>query len=140
MKLITVVLTLVCVALSLVAPASATNIQLAGEQTLVDPDTGEFAMSGSLVGAWYTTSFSCHATPTGARWPCTGTELFIADDGSGWLTFEFEYTGSASGNGRCHHTITSGSGIYSGATGVITMKDRPTEAGLVTTYKGHIEL
>jgi hypothetical protein len=56
------------------------------------------------------------------------------------LEFAFEFTASASGNGRCHHTITDGGGAFDAASGVLTMKDRPTAAGLVTTYKGHIEL
>lgn len=150
MKLTSIIITgLVVGALALAPTAGAANIQLSGEQTVVDPNAGTYSMAGSLVGDWYTTSFSCHGTPAGERWPCTGTELFdgcldSSGDGTcsqeeqGWLTFEFEYTASASGNGRCHHTITEGGGAFDGASGVITMKDRPTETGLVTTYKGHI--
>jgi hypothetical protein len=141
---------IVCLATAASAmPARGAHVQLSGTQTLVDPTSGISAMSGSLVGDWYTTSFQCHETPAGTRWPCTGTELFVgcldaSGDGTcsqedeGWLAFAFEYTGSASGNGRCHHTITEGGGAFAGAGGLITMKDRPTEAGLVTTYKGHI--
>ena len=131
------------------APAGAGQLQLSGQQTAVDPELGIYTMSGSLVGDWYTTSFSCHATPAGERWPCTGTELFFgcldasadgtcSQEETGWLTFEFEFTASADGNGRCQHTITDGGDAFAGASGLITMKDRPTEAGLVTTYKGHI--
>jgi hypothetical protein len=131
--------------------AGAANVQLSGEQTLVDADLGIFSMSGSLVGDWYTTSFQCHPTPAGERWPCTGTELFVgcldssgdgtcAQETAGWLAFEFEYTATPVGNGRCHHAIVDGGRAFKGASGVITMKDRPTASGIVTTYRGHVDL
>lgn len=149
MKLVTTIAVLAGLVLALASPAAAANVQVSGEQTVVDAGLGTYEMSGSLVGDWYTTSFSCHPTPAGDRWPCTGTELFVgcldssgdgtcSQDQSGWLEFEFEFTASASGNGRCQHTITDGGDAFEGAGGVITMKDRPTDAGLVTTYKGHI--
>ncbi|HEX4747218.1 MAG TPA: hypothetical protein VFU99_10090 [Gaiellaceae bacterium] len=149
MKLVAPIAVLTGLVLALASPAAATSIQISGEQTAVDADLGIYEMAGSLVGDWYTTSFECNSTPAGERWPCTGTELFVgcldssadgtcSQEESGWLEFEFEFTASASGNGRCHHTIIDGGDAFDGATGVITMKDRPTEAGLVTTYKGHI--
>lgn len=137
-------------ALVWVLPAGAASTQITGEQGLIDPATGMSDVSGGLDGLWYT-SFQCHATPAGERWPCSGTELFVgclntngdddcdAGEPLGTLVLEFEYTGSPVGNGRCHHTIVDGGGGFVGASGVITMKDRPTASGLVTTYKGHID-
>lgn len=150
MRLILITLFAVLV-LVWVLPAGAANTQITGEQGLIDPATGMSDVSGGLEGLWYTTSFQCNATPTGERWPCTGTELFVgclntngdddcdAGEPFGTLVFEFEYTGSPVENGRCHHTIVDGGGAFVGASGVITMKDRPTASGLVTTYKGHID-
>jgi len=96
---------------------------------VVDPALGISEMSGSLVGTWYTTTFQCNTTPAGDRWPCTGTELFVgcldaSGDGTcgqeqvGTLEFEFNFTGTRVGNGRCQHVITSGSGVFMGASGV----------------------
>jgi len=151
MKLITTAALLIALGLISALPAAAANVQVSGTQTVVDADSGTYSMQGSLVGDWFTTSFQCHSTPAGDRWPCTGTELFVgcldeSGDGtctqeqSGWLTFDFEFTASASGNGRCQHVITEGGGAFEDASGVITMKDRPTEAGIVTTYRGSIQL
>ena len=138
------------IANALASPAAAANVQISGEPTVVDAGLRIFEMSESLVGDWYTTSFECNSTPAGDRWPCTGTELFVgcldsSGDGtcsreqSGWLAFEFEHTASPVGNGCCQHTIVESGGAFDGASGVITMKGRPTEAGIVTTYKGHID-
>lgn len=141
-------------ALVVVAPASAATTQLSGMQTYndnrtpADPSDDYFDMTGGLVGKWYTTSFD--PGPSGG-WPVRGTEYFIgcidtdgdrtcAREGESELEFEFEYTGAASGNARCHHTIVGARGAFEGASGVLTFKDRPTAAGLVTTYKGHITL
>lgn len=151
MKAIALITMLVALALTTAPTASAGQFRVSGEQLLVDASTGTFSMSGDLVGGWYTTSFQCHATPAGDRWPCTGTELFLgcldasgdgtcSQEASGWLAFEFEYTATPVGNGRCHHTIVDGGGVFLGASGVITMKDRPTETGIATSYKGHVDL
>jgi hypothetical protein len=151
-----VVLVAALAALALVPSASAATTKVTGTQTYNDNGTAQtgddyYNMRGSLVGDWYTTSFQCHSTPAGDRWPCTGTELFVgcldaSGDGTcsqeqtGWLTFAFEFTASASGNGRCQHVITGGGDAFEGASGVITFKDRPTAAGLETTYTGHVSL
>jgi len=84
---------------------------------------------------------------------CTGTEWFdgfldrngngVQDAGeeSGTLAFTFQYSASASGNGRCHHPIASGTGGFAGVTGQLTMKDRVGACGeVVTTYLGHLSL
>jgi len=147
------------------AATAAPGTQVSGEQAYnagpdgmpCDPDTGAgcdddyYDMTGSLVGAWITTSAECRVHAKTGQ--CSGTELFDGfldangngiDDGAaepdGTMTFTFTYSWSASGNGRCHHPITGGTGGFAGATGVITMKDRPTPTGLVTTYQGHVAL
>jgi len=151
MTKMTLIPVLAVLALVSALPASAAQVQVSGEQAVIDPDLGIYSMSGSLVGTWYMDSVECHATPFGEGWPCTGAEHFVgcldasgdgtcAQEQSGRIDFAFEFTGTPVGNGRCRHVITSGIGGFAGASGVLTMKDRPTAAGLVTTYKGHIDL
>ena len=145
-------------ALVVAAPASATTTQVSGTQTLVDPVAGTYLMAGDLVGDWYTDSLELHFVPggVGIAWPVTGTEHFIgcldtSGDGTcaqeelGRLDFEFTFTASASGNGRCQHQIVPGPDLsatdpFAAATGVLTFKDRPTTTGVETTYEGHIKL
>ena len=152
-KLGTLVVVATAITLALVAPASASQTQVSGEQVLVDEANLTFSMSGSLVGMWYTDTFDCHVIPggKGITWPCTGTEHFVGcldadgngvcNEASGTLSFEISYTGTPVGNGRCHHPIVGGDGAFTGATGQLTFKDRLGACGIVeTTYKGHISL
>jgi hypothetical protein len=135
------------------APASGSQIQVSGEQVLVNETTLEYDMFGSLVGDWLTDSFGCHLIPGGAgiTWPCSGTERFVgcldtSGDGTcnqeqtGVLYFSFDFTGTPVGNGRCRHVITGGEDAFEGATGQLTFKDRLGVCGIETTYKGHISL
>lgn len=157
MKLtITAALVLLAALASLVsaAPASASTTQVSGTQTVVDPAAGTYLMAGDLVGDWYTDSLEFHFA--GVGWPITGTEHFIgcldtsgdgtcAQEEQGRLDFEFTFTASASGNGRCQHRIVPGPDLsatdpFASATGVLTFKDRPTTTGVETTYEGHIKL
>ena len=144
---------LVGAALISVAPASASQTQVSGEQVLVDETTLQYELSGSLVGDWFTDSLDCNLVPgrIGVTWPCTGTEHFVgcldsSGDGTcsqeevGELQFSFNFTGTPVGNGRCHHVITGGDDAFEGATGQLTFKDRLGVCGVETTYKGHISL
>jgi hypothetical protein len=101
-------------------------------------------MTGSLVGCWYTDTFVVHpaqpdGTPSGEI-QATGTEHFIgcldldADgsctgDPSGTMGFTYQFTGKFDAlgeiHGRCQHPITpgSGTGVFTGASGVITFND-----------------
>ena len=116
--------------------------------------------SPGLNGQWYQPAFDlatgtplidCREHSETAQ--CTGTEWFdgfldrngngMKDAGEehGTLQFTYDYSASASGNGRCHHPLTGATGGFAGATGQLTMKDRIGACGeLVTTYKGHLSL
>src|SRR5262245_44257424 len=118
------------------------------------------AGSPGLDGDWYQPVFDlatgtpllvCHEQPSTVQ--CDGTERFdgffdrngngVKDAGeeSGTLEFTYDYSASASGNGRCHHPLTGATGGFAGATGQLTMKDRVGACGeVVTTYKGHLSL
>ena len=118
------------------------------------------ARSAGLHGQWYQPVFdlstgtpliACHEQDATVQ--CSGTEWFDGfldrngngaqdpEEESGTIAFGFEYSASASGNGRCHHPVTSGTGGFAGATGQLTMKDRVGACGeIVTTYRGHLSL
>jgi hypothetical protein len=122
----------------------------------VTADSGD----AGLHGQWYQPVFdlatgtplgSCHVQTTTLQ--CVGTERFdgfldrngngVEDvgDESGTIDFTFEYSASASGNGRCHHVVTGATGAFAGADGQLTMKDRIGACGeVVTTYSGHLSL
>jgi hypothetical protein len=116
--------------------------------------------SPGLDGQWYQPVFDlATGTPLidcreqSKTGQCVGTEWFegfldrngngvqdVGEEG-GTLGFTFEYSASASGNGRCHHPITSATGGFAGAAGQLTMKDRVDACGeVVTTYVGHLSL
>jgi hypothetical protein len=117
----------------------------------VDPVTGAppvfaNAMAGSLVGCWYADTLIANGaqpngTPSGAV-QFTGTETFVGclelngaepcDANSanyGTLAFTFQFSGKfdpvtgAEIRGRCAHPIVSGTGVFAGASGVVTFKD-----------------
>jgi hypothetical protein len=116
--------------------------------------------SAGLDGQWYQPVFDlATGTPLGVcheqskTLQCSGTEWFdgyldrngngVQDAGeeSGTIAFNFEYSASASGNGRCHHPVTSGTGGFAGVAGQLTMKDRIGACGeILTTYEGHVSL
>jgi hypothetical protein len=104
-------------------------------------------MTGDLDGCLYEFIVPQKTTPSGIYLE-TGTELFVASDGSG--TFETTYRFESkyedvdplppSGEifGRCQHPIVEGSGtkIFQGVTGEIFFKD-DVEAGNYP-YRGHL--
>src|SRR5215207_9074391 len=103
-------------------------------------------MTGDLEGGClYTFIETAESSPSGT-YRETGTELFVASDGSG--TFETTYRFEAKYEdvtdpateifGRCQHPIVKGSGTgdFQGVTGRIDMKD-DIEAGNFP-YRGHL--
>ena len=72
---------------------------------------------------------------------------FLQGDPSGTLNFEFEYWGLFGSAdpaslvwGACFHPVTSGTGDFAGAQGVIQMVDTPTGNGVKTRYIGNLKL
>ena len=133
-------------------PATAAQGQLRGSQ-VIDPQTGVATMSGDLVGDWYTLAFDVTGAQPSGTVQATGNELFVGcwdvdldgtcggDDVVGWLAFDFRYSASAGGTGRCHHPVVGGGEGFVGATGQLTFKDRVGSCGQsFTTYSGHIDL
>jgi hypothetical protein len=115
-----------------------------------------YEMRGGLVGEWLTPYASLNCKEQAKTVQCRGEgEVFdgfldgngngVLDSGEadGTLEFAYEYSASASGNGRCHHTIIEGSGEggFENASGQLTFKDRLGPCGqTLTTYSGHISL
>jgi hypothetical protein len=102
-------------------------------------------MTGDLEGCLYTFVGPHKSSPSGT-YRETGTEIFVASDGSG--TFETTYRFEAkyedvdtlSGEifGRCQHPIVegSGTGIFEGVSGRLDFKDE-VESGIFF-YRGHL--
>jgi hypothetical protein len=103
-------------------------------------------MTGDLEGCLYTFVETAVSSPSGT-YRETGTELFVASDGSG--TFETTYRFEAKYEdvdpvpigeifGRCQHPIVkgSGTGIYEGVSGILLFKDN-VETGEFL-YRGHL--
>jgi hypothetical protein len=150
------------------AGAATGTTQVDGVMTLVsfgdpfDPTDDVYWMDGygggapALIGAWYTRTLDEGVfTPSGV-FTSTGTEEFVgcldADgnrscdpaDPAGTLWLEYQFTGKydpvtfVQQHGRCHHSITGGSGDFAGATGQFRIKDDP-ETGC-SYYSGHVAL
>lgn len=134
--------------------AAAAALPVSGTQVAVDEAVGKFRMTGSLLGAWTTTSFTeIRKTPL---FEARGTEKFsgcldrnrdrrCAGDPSGTLKFRFLYWGRfAAGDrlvwGSCWHPVVGGTGAFAGATGVLTMVDTPTAKGTATAYIGTLTM
>ena len=104
-------------------------------------------MTGDLEGCLYTFVETAESSPSGT-YRETGTELFVASDGSGTFetTYRFEAKYEDVANpateifGRCQHPIVegSGTGIFEGVTGRLDIKD-DIEAGNFP-YRGHLRL
>ena len=125
----------------------------------LDPATGAPAqgnvMAGSLIGCWYTDTFTpIISTPSGLI-VATGAEHFVGcldvdrtgrcahRDPTGVLAFTYKFEGrfDPAGNeiaGRCQHKVVSGTGDFAGATGRIDFKDNVTNK--TAKYRGHITL
>ena len=116
---------------------------------------GSYAMSGGLVGCWYTDTIVLTGLHTSGTVQLSGTEHFVgcldlngdgtcgAADPAGTFSTTFTFTGKydASGNeihGRCNHPIVSGTAAFAGATGVINFTDDVTTGD--ASYTGPISL
>ena len=155
----TVLVAATLLALILAAPAAlaggATQISgvgIYGDDVTCDDPAGEDAdysvefLTGALEGGClYTFVETAVSSPSGT-YRETGTELFVASDGSS--TFETTYRFEAKYEdptdpateifGRCQHPIVKGSGTgkYEGVTGILLLKD-DIEAGNFP-YRGHL--
>ena len=152
----TVLVAATLLALILAAPAALAGgaTQISGVAFFDEADTCDSAsvgadyallMTGDLDGCLYTFVQTQESSPSGT-YRETGTERFVASDGSG--TFETTYRFEAkyedvdtlSGEifGRCQHPIVegSGTGIFLGVSGQLFFKDE-VETGTFF-YRGHL--
>ena len=121
----------------------------ADEETCDDPegegDNYALILTGDLEGCLYTFVETAKSSPSGT-YRETGTEVFVASDGSGTFetTYRFEAKYEDVANpateifGRCQHPIVkgSGTGIFEGVTGRLDFRD-DIEAGNFP-YRGHL--
>lgn len=144
-------------AAAVATPASANTYFVSGQQIVIDQTTGTAAMHGGLIGIWTYTSEPTFLSDY-PLYHYTGTEHFegclnrhrdlsCRHDPRGTLTFSYDAWASYSAPseagfswGACVHPVTSGTGAFSGAQGVITMIDTPTPSGVLTRYDGNIVL
>jgi hypothetical protein len=137
------------------AAAGAGTTQVDGVQTPIDPSAGTFAMTGSLIGLWTTTSFQLDGfTPSGVVL-ASGTEQFDGcfdsnangacdgDDPQGSISFTFKLSAkydpsfTVQQHGRCHHPVVGGTGDFAGVTGSLDFKDDPVTG--CASYWGHLD-
>ena len=125
-----------------------------------DPRTGlapalSNTMTGSMIGCWYTDTFSQVQSGPGGQILAIGTEHFVgcldtnrdrtcsARDERGSLAFIYAFEGTFDKQGHeirggCQHPILSGTGDFKGATGRIDFKDNPAKGN--SSYRGQIAL
>ena len=139
------------------AEAAAAPIHARGTQTVIDETAGTFAMHGTLVGTWFTTSFiPTYDSPT--LFAAKGTERFVgcvdsnrnrtcnASEPQGTLRFDFIYWANfdaATGafkHAQCVHPVTRGTASFAGATGLLLMDDHVHGGEVKTNYHGEIQL
>ena len=119
-------------------------------------DGGTYLMRGDLVGCWYTDVFNVtqQKNNPGGAFKASGMEHFegclntdgddsCAGERTGRFNTTFTFTAKIDPtigeiHGRCHHPIVSGSGVFAGASGVISFKDIPPEGRF--PYHGNIQL
>jgi hypothetical protein len=142
---------------SLGARTATAPIRVSGTQAVVDEAKGSFQMHGSLVGPWQITSFK-PSYLSATQYAATGTEIFngcldsnhngACDTGepTGTLRFAARFWGELNPatkkeiRGGCFHQVTSGTGGFAGAKGVIAMTDTPAGADTKTTYRGELQV
>jgi hypothetical protein len=151
MRKLTLLLAAAATLIALVASANAAGTaQISGLQA-EDPACGSvtdgtWGMQGSLVGCWYTTGTTYYKEHPSGTIQVRGTETFVGClNGATCGTFSTTFTFTAKYaptlaeiHGRCHHPIVSGTGDFTGATGVLTFKDDVATGS--APYKGHITL
>jgi hypothetical protein len=139
-------------AIAVASPAAAATYELSGTQVSVGSDVA--LNYGGLLGAWQVQSFTLDPASVPPVFHATGTETFygclnLNHDGScyhestGTLSFTFEtwvksfppYDEDSEAWGACYHPITSGTGAFANADGVLTMIDAPTSHGIHTRWQ-----
>src|SRR5215216_3691007 len=104
-------------------------------------------MTGDLEGCLYTfVDFETAVSSPSGTYRETGTELFVASDGSGTFetTYRFEAKYDLAGEeifGRCQHPIVkgSGTGVFEGVTGILFFTDViEAENAPYYLYRGHL--
>jgi len=134
--------------------AARSTFAVSGRQITIDENAGTYLMRGGLRGMWQTTSFDEIAKEP--IYQAKGTETFkgcldrradrsCAGDPTGTLNFSFLYWASFDSSGAlqwgaCYHPITSGTGDFRGATGVLMFADTPVGNGTRTAYTGNVTL
>jgi hypothetical protein len=125
-----------------------------------DPRTGlvpalSNTMTGSLIGCWYTDTFSQVQSGPDGQILAIGTEHFLgcldADrdrtctgrDRRGSLAFIYAFEGTFDKQGHeirggCQHPIMSGTGDFKGAKGRIDFNDNPSKGN--SSYRGQITM
>jgi hypothetical protein len=156
------------------ASASASPVRVSGIQSppdmtaghpgdpcrVLDPQTGltpvqSTAMTGSLIGCWYTDILNVVKSNPNGEILAIGTEHFVGcldvarkgkcghRDPHGTLAFifafeaKFDPTGKEI-RGQCQHPILSGTGDFTGARGRLDFKDNVATG--TAAYRGHITL
>jgi hypothetical protein len=107
---------------------------------------GALTMTGDLEGCLYIFVETSECTP-GGTYHETGTETFVAGDGSGTFETTYKFTAKMADCpdlateiwGRCQHPIVAGSGtgIYEGVTGRFNIEDDVVAVNF--PYKGHLK-
>ncbi|MGH3138876.1 MAG: hypothetical protein ACRDQE_04010 [Gaiellales bacterium] len=157
LRVLSAVVALVVAGTVIAAEASAAPIHARGTQTVIDETAGTFAMHGTLVGTWFTTSFvPTYDSPT--LFAAKGTERFVgcvdtnrnktcnASEPQGTMRFDFIYWANFNGttgafkHAQCVHPVTRGTGSFAGATGLLLMDDRVHGQSVKTNYHGEIQL
>ena len=119
----------------------------AGGAGAIPSDTGYYAplaLTGSLIGCWYTYVTYSKSNPSGT-YQERGTELFVGCLNGTCGTFNTTYTftgkftsAGAEIHGRCQHAVVSGHGGFTGVSGVVTFKDDVVAQEF--PYRGNIKL
>ena len=126
-----------------------------GADACLETSLGTYLMKGDLVGCWYTDTFDVVSENPGGGFRASGTEHFVgcvdtngngacgADEPYGRFGTTFKFSAKYAPNGdeihgRCQHPIVSGSGDFSGASGVLSFKDIPSEGRF--PYHGNVKL
>ena len=139
------------------ASTAPAPLHVRGTQTVIDENAGTFAMHGTLVGTWFTTSFvPAYDSPT--LFAAKGTERFVGcvdqnhnracnvAEPQGTMRFDLIYWANFDGatgafrHAQCVHPVTHGTGSFAGATGLLLMDDRVHGQEVKTNYHGEIQL
>lgn len=141
-------------------PPGARTVHVSGNQVLVRyaPELSTYRMEGDLVGDWVYDPVGPPLYTSKTLYSEAGQETFTGcidrnrdgrcgrrdSRGTMNLTFlywaSFEPDGTTLITGQCVHPITGGTGAFTGARGVLTMRDRLVGSDVRTRYRGDIVL